>query len=80
MNGKKDNRMETDRERGGKKRDDTERAAIIRLVLTVIAAVFAVGAAVCIVCYIALKNDVLFIPFAVFVVIAMITFTYAKVK
>ena len=85
MDDKRDEVTETEKTgrksgHGGKKRDDTEKARLLRLVLTVIAAVFALGAAACLICYVMLKNDILFIPFALSIVVAMILFTYARVK
>ena len=50
------------------------------MIFTVLAAVFAVGAAACMICYIALKNDIMFIPFAACLVVAMLSFTYSRVK
>lgn len=66
--------------RRGKADDELERKRRVRLIFTVLAAVFAVGAVVCIVCYIAMKNDMIFIPFAACIVVAMLMFTYARVK
>lgn len=75
----KRNEKENDRPRADKD-DGLERRRLVRLIFTVLAAVFAVGAAACMICYIALKNDILFIPFAVCLVVAMLSFTYARVK
>lgn len=77
MNGNGDKENDT---RRGKQDDELERRRRVRLIFTVLAAVFAVGAVVCIVCYIALKNDMIFIPFAACIVVAMLMFTYARVK
>lgn len=80
MNGDdKRNEKENDRPRADKD-DGLERRRLVRLIFTVLAAVFAVGAAACMICYIALKNDILFIPFAACLVVAMLSFTYARVK
>lgn len=54
------------------------RGKTLRIILFVLAAVFAAGAAVCVGCYVAYKNGVLFIPMAVCLVFALILFTYAK--
>ncbi|MCH5160794.1 MAG: hypothetical protein J1G04_02070 [Clostridiales bacterium] len=54
------------------------RIGVIRVVLYSLAAAFAVGAIVCIGCYVAFKKDVLFIPMALCAVFALILFTYAR--
>lgn len=80
MNGD-DNRNEKENDRPRPDKDGgLERRRLVRLIFTVLAAVFAVGAAACMICYIALKNDLLFIPFAACLVVAMLSFTYSRVK
>ena len=59
-------------------RDGNNKKRILRIVLFSLVAAFAVGAAVCIGCYIAFRNDVLFIPMALCAVFALILFTYAR--
>ena len=60
--------------------DDEKKRRLIRTVCIIIAVVFALGAVACIVVYAVLRLDVLFIPIAVCAVVAMISFTYARVK
>lgn len=60
------------------RRDDNNKTRILRIVLYSLVAVFAVGAAVCIGCYIAFKKEVLFIPMALCAVFALILSTYAR--
>ncbi len=65
--------------RGPESRDE-KRRRIVRLVLFMIAAAFFGGVVGCVVAYALTKNDILFIPIALCAVVAMITFTYARLK
>lgn len=69
----------SDKRENGK--DEDERGSkFFRIAPIVLAVLGAVGLAVCIAVYIATRNDVLFIPMALFGVLAMIAFTYVWIK
>ncbi len=57
---------------------DGDKKNILRIVLYALVAAFAVGAVSCIACYIAFRNEVLFIPMALCAVFALILSTYAR--
>ena len=59
-------------------RDDEKRAKLIRTVSVIIAAVFALAAVACVIAYVVLRLDILFIPIALCAVVAMISFTYSR--
>ncbi len=49
-----------------------------KIIIAVLAAVFALGAVACIVCIAVLKLNILYIPMAVCLVFALILFTYYR--
>lgn len=69
-------------EKHGKNGADREYAVgrLITVICYVVAAVAAAGAVGCIVAYALTKLDVLFIPIALCGTVAIIAFTYARVK
>lgn len=60
------------------KGEHKSRGKTLRIILSVLAALFAAGAAACVICYVVYKNGALFIPMAVCLVFALILFTYAR--
>lgn len=60
-------------------REDARRK-IIGIVCYVLAAVFGGGAIGCVIAYIVVRLDVLFIPIALLAAACMISFTFARIK
>lgn len=60
--------------------DDEKKRKLIRTVCFIVSVVFALAALACIIVYAVMRLDVLFIPIAICAVVAMISFTYTRVK
>ena len=60
--------------------DDEKRRGLIRTVCMIIAVVFTIATLACVVVFAILRLDIMFIPIALCAIIAMISFTYARVK